>query len=142
MTPQSGGGGLDGPGSGGAGGAERRVLLVDDEPDLLRAVQLYLEDQGYVVFTAESGREALEQMRTKLPDLIVLDVRMSGMDGFETLERLREGSNVPVIMLTVQGEERDKVRALRMGADDYVTKPFSPRELISRIQALLTRTRA
>jgi len=120
-------------------GAARRVLLVDDEPDLLRAVRLYLEDQGYVVFTAENGREALDQVRTKLPDLVVLDVRMPDLDGFETLERLREGSNVPVIMLTVQGEERDKVRGLRLGADDYVTKPFSQRELAARIAAVLRR---
>ena len=122
-----------------AAGTPRRVLLVDDEPDLLRAVRLYLEDQGYTVFTAESGREALEQVRTKLPDLVVLDVRMPGLDGFQTLERLRESSAVPVIMLTVQGEEADKVRGLRLGADDYVTKPFSQRELAARIGAVLRR---
>ena len=120
-------------------GTPRRVLLVDDEPDLLRAVQLYLEDQGYTVFTAENGREALEQVRTKLPDLVVLDVRMPGLDGFQTLELLRESSGVPVIMLTVQGEETDKVRGLRLGADDYITKPFSQRELAARIAAVLRR---
>jgi two-component system KDP operon response regulator KdpE len=116
-----------------------RVLVVDDEPDLLRAVQLYLEDQGYLVLTAEHGLDALEAVRTKLPDLVVLDVRMPEMDGFEVLQRVREGSNVPVIMLTVQGEERDKVRGLRLGADDYVTKPFSQRELAARIAAVLRR---
>jgi two-component system KDP operon response regulator KdpE len=113
--------------------------VVDDEPDLLRAVQLYLEDLGYTVFIAENGREALEAVRTKLPDLVVLDVRMPEMDGFEVLERIREASNVPVIMLTVQGEEHDKVRGLRLGADDYVTKPFSQRELAARIAAVLRR---
>jgi two-component system KDP operon response regulator KdpE len=121
------------------GGAQRRVLVVDDEPDLLRAVRLYLEDQGYVVFTAEDGAAALEAVRTKLPDAVVLDVRLPGMDGFEVLERLREASAVPVIMLTVQGEEAEKVRGLRLGADDYVTKPFSQRELAARIGAVLRR---
>jgi two-component system KDP operon response regulator KdpE len=128
--------------SGGTGdttGAGRRVLLVDDEPDLLRAVRLYLEDQGYVVFTAEDGPTALEAVRTKLPDAVVLDVRLPGMDGFEVLERLREASAVPVIMLTVQGEEAEKVRGLRLGADDYVTKPFGQRELAARIGAVLRR---
>jgi DNA-binding response OmpR family regulator len=121
------------------GGAKRRVLVVDDEPDLLRAVQLYLEDQGYLVLTAGSGREALEAVRAKLPDLVVLDARMPDTDGFETLERIREASNVPVVMLTVQGEERDKVRGPRLGADEYVTKPFSQRELAARIAAVLRR---
>ena len=120
-------------------GQPRRILVVDDEPDLLRAVQFYLEDQGYLVFTAEHGREALEALRTRLPDLVVLDVRMPDMDGFEVLERIREASNVPVIMLTVQSEEHEKVRGLRLGADDYVTKPFSQRELAARIAATLRR---
>jgi DNA-binding response OmpR family regulator len=117
----------------------RRILVVDDEPDLLQAVQLYLEDHGYLVFTAENGRDALEVVRTKLPDLVVLDVRLPEMDGFEVLRRLREASAVPVIMLTVQSEEQDKVRGLRLGADDYVTKPFSQRELAARIAAVLRR---
>jgi DNA-binding response OmpR family regulator len=117
-----------------------RILVVDDEPDLLRAVRLYLEDEGYTLFTAENGREALEALRTKLPDLVVLDVRMPEMDGFEVLDRIRGQSNVPVIMLTVQHDERDKVRGLRMGADDYVTKPFSQRELAARIGAVLRRS--
>src|SRR5689334_16295245 len=89
--------------------AARRVLLVDDEPDLVRAVHLFLEDQGYLVFTAGNGGDALALLRTRLPDVVVLDVRMPGMDGFEVLERIREMSNVPVIMLTVQHEEHEKV---------------------------------
>src|SRR5579884_3694545 len=117
----------------------RTILVVDDEPDLLHAVRLYLEMEGYQVITATNGEEALEKLRTRLPDLVVLDVMMPEMNGFETLEEIRRVSNVPVIMLTVKGEESDKVRGLSLGADDYVTKPFSQRELLSRIQAVLRR---
>ncbi len=99
-----------------------------------------LELEGYRVSEATSGLEALEKTRDELPDLILLDVMMPDMDGFETLQHLREMSSVPVIMLTVKNEEEDKVRGLELGADDYVTKPFSPRELSSRIKALLRRT--
>jgi two-component system KDP operon response regulator KdpE len=119
---------------------QRRVLVVDDEPDLLNAVRLYLEMEGYLVLSATDGLEALDKLRDKIPDLIVLDVLMPGMDGFETLRKVREISHVPVIMLTVRGEETDKVRGLQLGADDYVTKPFSQRELLSRIQAVLRRS--
>ncbi len=118
---------------------QRRILVVDDEPDLVHAVRLYLEMEGYLVLAASNGYEALEKVREKLPDLVVLDVMMPEMDGFETLEKIREVHNVPVIMLTVRGEEADKVRGLQLGADDYVTKPFSQRELLSRIQAVLRR---
>ena len=117
----------------------RTILVVDDEPDLLNAVRLYLEDEGYQVLTATNGEEALAKVRTRLPDLIVLDVMMPQMNGFEALAEIRRASNVPVIMLTVKGEESDKVRGLGLGADDYVTKPFSQRELLSRIQAVLRR---
>ena len=116
-----------------------RVLVVDDEPHLVRAVRMYLELQGYTVFGASSGEEALEAVREKLPDLIVLDVMMPGLDGFETLEELRRFSQVPVIMLTARGDEDQKVQGLRLGADDYVTKPFSQRELLARVQAVLRR---
>src|SRR5215204_145258 len=102
----------------------RTILVVDDEPDLLNAVRLYLEDEGYQVLTATNGEEALAKVRTRLPDLIVLDVMMPEMNGFEALGEIRRVSNVPVIMLTVKGEESDKVRGLGLGADDYVTKPF------------------
>ena len=121
------------------GTTPRRILVVDDEPDLRHAVQLYLEEEGYTTFAAKDGEEALEQVREKLPDLAVLDVMMPRLDGFETLKRLRQFSSVPVIMLTVRGEESDKVRGLRLGADDYVTKPFSQRELLTRIEAVLRR---
>jgi DNA-binding response OmpR family regulator len=118
---------------------QRRILVVDDEPDLVHAVRLYLEMEGYLVFAASNGYEALDKVRENLPDLVVLDVMMPEMDGFETLEKIREVNHVPVVMLTVRGEEMDKVRGLQLGADDYVTKPFSQRELLSRIQAVLRR---
>jgi DNA-binding response OmpR family regulator len=116
-----------------------RVLVVDDEPHLVRAVRMYLELQGYTVFGAHSGEEALQAAREKLPDLVVLDVMMPGLDGFETLQELRRFSEVPVIMLTARSEEDQKVRGLAEGADDYVTKPFSQRELLARVQAVLRR---
>jgi two-component system, OmpR family, KDP operon response regulator KdpE len=116
-----------------------RVLVVDDEPHLVRAVRMYLELQGYTVFGADSGEAALDAVRETLPDLVVLDVMMPGMDGFETLQDLRRYSQVPVIMLTARGDENEKVRGLALGADDYVTKPFSQRELLARVQAVLRR---
>lgn len=121
------------------GEARRRILVVDDEPHLVRAVRMYLELQGYIVYTAASGEEALRLVREKLPDLVILDVMMPGMDGFATLEEIRSAFNIPVIMLTARGEEEQKVRGLALGADDYVTKPFSQRELLARIQAVLRR---
>jgi two-component system, OmpR family, KDP operon response regulator KdpE len=119
--------------------AEKLILVVDDEPRMVRFVRMNLELEGYQVSSANSGMEALEKARDELPDLVLLDVMMPGMDGFETLERLREISTIPVIMLTVKGEEEDLIRGLELGADDYVTKPFSPRELASRIRAVLRR---
>ncbi len=116
------------------------ILIVDDEPRMIKFIRLNLELEGYRVSEASTGLEALDKVRTELPNLVLLDVMMPEMDGFETLERIREISNVPVIMLTVKAEEEDKVRGLELGADDYVTKPFSPRELSSRIKAVLRRT--
>ena len=120
----------------------RTILLVDDEPRLLEAVRLYLEMESYRVITAETGEEALERIRTALPDVIVLDVMLPGIDGFETLRRIRRTSTVPIIMLTAKSDESDVVRGLRLGADDYVRKPFGQAELASRIQAVLRRTAA
>ena len=120
----------------------RLILVVDDETRMVRFIQLNLEHDGFQVITAYNGREALEQVRTNLPNLIILDVMMPDLDGFEVLQRLREQSSVPVIMLTAKGEEDDRVRGLELGADDYVTKPFSPRELVSRVRAVLRRTEA
>ena len=116
------------------------VLVVDDEPRMIKFIRLNLELEGYRVIEAHNGLEALKRVRRDLPDIVLLDIMMPEMDGFETLERIREISNVPVIMLTVKAEEEDKVRGLELGADDYVTKPFSPRELSSRIKAVLRRT--
>jgi two-component system KDP operon response regulator KdpE len=99
-----------------------------------------LELEGYRVVEAHNGLDALEKARTDLPDLVILDVMMPELDGFDTLEMLREVSNVPVIMLTVRSDEEDKVRGLELGADDYVTKPFGARELASRVRAVLRRT--
>lgn len=118
----------------------RRVLVVDDEPRMIKFIRLNLEHDGFEVYEATSGPQALEKMRDQLPDLVLLDVMMPDLDGFETLRLVREISTVPVIMLTAKGEEDDRVRGLELGADDYVTKPFSPRELVSRVRAVLRRT--
>lgn len=118
----------------------RRVLVVDDEPRMIHFIRLNLEHDGYEVIEATSGTRALELLRDRMPDLILLDVMMPDMDGFETLQLLREISTVPVIMLTAKGEEEDRVRGLELGADDYITKPFSPREMVSRVRAVIRRT--
>jgi len=115
------------------------ILVVDDEPRMIGFIRMNLELEGHQVIEAHSGLEALEAVRTRLPDVILLDVMMPELDGFETLRMLREFSNIPVIMLTAKGEENDKVYGLELGADDYITKPFGPRELSSRIKAVLRR---
>lgn len=116
------------------------VLVVDDEPRILRFVRAELESAGCRVLTASEGNAALEIVESSRPDLVVLDVIMPGMDGFEVLRRVRELSSVPVILLTARGSDADKVRGLDLGADDYLTKPFSPDELSARIRAVLRRT--
>ena len=116
------------------------ILVVDDEPRMRRFMQMNLDLEGYRVIEAGNGLEAVNRAREDLPDLVLLDVMMPEMDGFEALRLIRQTSSVPVIMLTVKGEEDDRVRGLELGADDYVTKPFSPRELASRIKAVLRRT--
>ena len=119
---------------------DRRILVVDDEERMVRFIRLNLEHDGFQVIEAFNGTKAIDQVRSSLPDLILLDVMMRDMDGFEVLRIVREVSSVPVIMLTAKGEEDDRVRGLELGADDYVTKPFSPRELVSRVRAVLRRT--
>jgi len=116
------------------------ILIVDDEARIRDFVRMNLELEHYRVIEAGDGVQALEQLRENLPDLIVLDVMMPEMDGFETLRAVREVSTVPVIMLTVRQGEQDKIHGLDLGADDYLAKPFSPRELLSRIRALLRRS--
>ena len=117
----------------------KRVLVVDDEPRMIGFIRMNLELEGYQVLEAHNGVEALEIIRTQLPDLVLLDVMMPEPDGFETLRMLREFSTIPVIMLTAKGEQDDKVYGLELGADDYVTKPFGSRELSSRVRAVLRR---
>lgn len=117
----------------------RRILVVDDEPRMIGFIRLNLELEEHVVIEARNGLEALDAIRTQLPDLVLLDVMMPELDGFETLRMLREFSDIPVIMLTAKGEENDKVYGLELGADDYITKPFGPRELSSRIKAIFRR---
>jgi DNA-binding response OmpR family regulator len=117
----------------------RRVLVVDDEPRMVRFIRLNLEQDGFEVIEARNGMESLSQLRNTMPDLVLLDVMLPDIDGFETLRMIREFSQVPILMVTAKGEEDDRVRGLERGADDYITKPFSPRELSSRIRAVLRR---
>lgn len=119
---------------------DKLILVVDDEPRMVKFVRMNLELEGYQVSEARNGLEALDKVRVDLPDLVLLDVMMPEMDGFEALERIREVYTVPVIILTVKGDEDDLIKGLELGADDYITKPFSPRELASRIKAVLRRT--
>lgn len=116
-----------------------KILVVDDELTLLNTVQAYLEQAGYMVQTATDGRSALHLFRQFQPDLVVLDIMLPQIDGLEVLRQLRQSSEVYVIMLTAKADEADKVIGLGMGADDYVTKPFSPRELVARVKAALRR---
>jgi len=116
-----------------------RILVVDDERRMVGFIRLNLEQDGFEVIEAFNGSEALNRLRDSLPDLILLDVMMPDINGFEVLRMMREISQVPIIMLTAKGEEDDKVKGLELGADDYITKPFSPRELVSRVKAVLRR---
>jgi len=116
------------------------VLVVDDEARIIDFMRMNLELEGFRVLEAANGYEALERLKEDLPDLIILDVMMPEMDGFQTLKHIRAVSTIPVIMLTVRQEEGDRIRGLDLGADDYITKPFSPRELLSRVKALLRRS--
>lgn len=117
----------------------KRILVVDDEKGLVKIIRLNLEQDGYEVVEAYNGSQAMEKLRTTLPDLVLLDVMMPDTDGFTVLKMIRQIGATPVIMLTAKGEEDDKIKGLELGADDYVTKPFSPRELTSRIKAVSRR---
>jgi two-component system alkaline phosphatase synthesis response regulator PhoP len=117
------------------------VLVVDDEQNLVELVRSYLEQDGFAVLTASDGLSALELVRTQQPDLIVLDLMLPGLDGLEVCRRLRQVSDAYVLMLTARAEEVDKIVGLSVGADDYLTKPFSPRELVARVKAMLRRPR-
>ncbi len=117
-----------------------RILVVDDEPLYLRLLKVNLELEGYQIITASDGIEALEVVSQNMPDLIILDVVMPKLDGITVMQRIRQFSNVPIILLTALGEEQDRVKGLNIGADDYVVKPFSATELVARVRAVLRRS--
>ena len=116
-----------------------RILVVDDEPRYVRLMEANLISEGYEVLKAYDGQSAVEMVADKQPDLVLLDVMMPGLDGFDACERIREFSSVPIIMVTAKGEEQDRVRGLDVGADDYIVKPFSATEVLARVRAVLRR---
>ncbi len=116
-----------------------KILIVEDEASIQRVASAYLEHEGYQVLWVDNGLEALAVVRQQRPDLVILDLMLPGMDGMEVAARLRQESEVFILMLTARTEEADRVAGLRIGADDYMTKPFSPRELVARVQAILRR---
>lgn len=118
------------------------ILVVDDEPHVVRLVQANLQASGYQVLTATDGRTGLQAVEDKLPDLVILDLMMPGLDGYEVCRRIREYSDVPIIVLTARGAEIDKITCLDAGADDYLTKPFGVGELLARVRAVLRRSRS
>lgn len=117
-----------------------KVLVIDDEPQIRRAVRIGLERNGYTVMAAGNGEEGLNQASLHPPDLVILDLAMPGIDGFAVCEELRKWTNIPIIILTVRDSEEDKIKALDLGADDYLTKPFGIGELMARMRAVLRRT--
>jgi two-component system KDP operon response regulator KdpE len=119
-----------------------RILVVDDELSIIKFLRTSLEARGFEVLAAADGAEALHVFEMELPDLVILDIMMPKMDGFETCRRLREWSQIPIIMLSARGDESDKVKCLDLGADDYITKPFGKDELMARVRAVLRRTEA
>jgi len=116
-----------------------KILIVDDEPRYVRLMEANLLTEGYQVIPAYNGQEALNLVTTQKPDLVILDIMMPVIDGFTVCERIREFSSIPIIMVTAKGEERDRVRGLDLGADDYIVKPFSATELLARVRAVLRR---
>jgi DNA-binding response OmpR family regulator len=118
---------------------ENRILIVDDDVNICDLLEIYLEKEGYKVYKANSGVDALKIFKERQLDLIVLDVMMPGLDGYETLKEIRKTSAIPVVMLTAKGETFDRVLGLELGADDYIVKPFEPKELVARIRAVLRR---
>ncbi|GIG00387.1 response regulator transcription factor [Catellatospora citrea] len=119
-----------------------RILVADDDPKLVQVLRMYLEHEGHSVLTVADGRAALDQCRTRNPDLVVLDVMMPEVDGLDVCHILRRESAVPIILLTARSTENDILLGLDLGADDYITKPYSPRQLVARVRALLRRTGA
>ena len=119
-----------------------KILVVEDESSILTIIRTYLTNAGFTVISSDNGLDALALAKQSPPDLIVLDLNLPGMDGLDVAVRLREWSDVYILMLTARGEEVDRITGLQLGADDYLTKPFSPRELVARVEALLRRRRA
>jgi DNA-binding response OmpR family regulator len=119
-----------------------KVLVADDERNIVQLVSLYLRNEGFGVESASTGREAIERAGNVKPDLIILDLMMPDIDGWEACRQLRKTSNVPIIMLTARTDDVDKIVGLEIGADDYVTKPFNPRELVARVKAVLRRSQS
>ena len=115
------------------------ILIVDDEPNIIELARLYLERDGYKVAGVPNGQDALSKQRTLKPDLIILDLMLPDIDGFDVCRRIRAQSSVPILMLTARREDVDKIVGLELGADDYLTKPFNPRELVARVKAILRR---
>lgn len=120
---------------------QARILVADDERKIRDLVRMYLKAEGFLVTEANDGQQVLEQLNKGFFDLVILDIMMPGVDGWTVCRQIRKNSNLPVIMLTARGEEIDRVLGLELGADDYVVKPFSPRELVARVKAVLRRTR-
>ena len=117
-----------------------KILLIDDEPRYLRLMEANLVTEGYEVIKASDGLSGVELVAQKNPDLVLVDIMMPGMDGFATCQRIREFSNVPIIVVTAKGEERDRVKGLDLGADDYIVKPYSATEMLARVRAVLRRS--
>lgn len=120
---------------------QRSVLIVDDDVKLVELLELYFQKDGFIVYTANDGLAALKTARDKQPDILVLDLMLPGMDGWDICRTLRRDSEVPILMLTARDEESDRLVGLEIGADDYVTKPFSPKEVVARVKAILRRTK-
>ena len=133
---------MEPPGQMSAAVAPKKVLLADDEAQIVEVLDRYLTDEGFVILRAHDGLQAIETFREERPDLIILDLNMPGLSGLDAFKIIREESRVPVIMLTSRVDEVDRVVGLELGADDYVTKPFSPREVAARVKAVLRRSGA
>ena len=117
-----------------------KILVVDDDRNICELLKLYLENEGYSVFVANDGQQAVEMFQAKSPELVLLDIMLPKMDGWQVCREIRKVSNAPIIMLTAKGETFDKVLGLELGADDYVTKPFDAKEVMARVKAVLRRT--
>lgn len=119
--------------------AQYAVLIVDDDVKLVKLLQTYFEKEGYITYSANDGLDALQVVRERKPDIIVLDLMLPGLDGLNVCRRIRKDNDIPIIMLTARDEESDRLVGLEIGADDYVTKPFSPKEVVARVKAILRR---